>query len=40
MEDIQNKLKDLKNRSDQVSVVIDEDKLQAEIRELKSKTIK
>jgi peptide chain release factor 2 len=40
MEDLQNKLKNLKDRLDKVSQTIDRDKLQSQIRELEAQTMK
>ncbi len=40
MEEVQNKLKELKERFDKVSQAIDQDKLQTEIRELEVQTMK
>ncbi|MBI2599396.1 peptide chain release factor 2 [Candidatus Daviesbacteria bacterium] len=40
MEEIQNKLKDLKERFDKISQAIDRDKLHTEIRELEAQTMK
>ncbi|MDP3948083.1 MAG: PCRF domain-containing protein, partial [bacterium] len=40
MEEIQNKLKELKERFEKVALAIDQDKLRTEIRELEAQTMK
>ncbi len=40
MEEVQNKLKELKTRFDQISAAIDQEKLRTEIRELEAQTMK